>query len=67
MWLNIVNEGRFKFDCGPGMGLSHLLTLVSNYAIHMAALQIYIHQLANTSDNPPLAVPSLISTTAHTG
>ena len=66
MWLNLVNEciGP-KFDCGPCMGLfSPVAPRFKLYTSYSSST--YIHQLANT-DNPPVAVPSLISTTAHIG
>ena len=55
-----------KFDCGPGMGL--LPPVDTHFKLYNSYSSFTdTHQLANTSDNPPVAVPSMISTTAHTG
>ena len=57
---------RSQIDCGPSMGLfSPVAPRFKLYTLYSSFTDT--HQLANTSDNPPVAVPSLISTTAHMG
>ena len=53
-----------KSDCGPGMG--PLPPVATRFKLYNTSFSD-TYQLVNTSENPPVAVPSMISTTAHTG